>query len=277
MLFPSATKSPNFINRAIAMIIGFGVVVLALTSIANAQIDGFTEPFKSIELSSDETGAISEMNVTQGAVVSEGGIIARLDSRVQQLQVEIAEHMASSSSQLEAAQKTLTKRQTIMDRLTRLNASGHASHSEIIRAEMEISIAKAKFLAAKEDQVVREVELRRAQVQLDRRTIKAPFNGVVAKIHRDQGEFLSPIKPEIVTLVQVDKLFANFAVDSSQISTFEVGKKFNLQLADGETIEAEVYSIGVETDATSGTVEVKFVIENSSGEIRSGESCTLNI
>ena len=36
-------------------------------------------------------------------------------------------------------------------------------------------------------------------------------------------------------------------------------------------------SIGVQTDAQSGTVKVKLVIENPSNDIRAGEICTLNI
>ena len=58
---------------------------------------------------------------------------------------------------------------------------------------------------------------------------------------------------------------------------FEVGKSFNLELINGETVTGTVHSIGVETDAQSGTVEVKFVIENPEGKYRSGEICTLNI
>lgn len=277
MYSPIATKSPNFSNRMLVLILGFFVATVVLTSVANAQIDGFTEPFKRIELSSDESGAIAELLVTEGQLVEDGDVVARLDTRVQQLQVEIAEQMAKSTSQLTAAKNTLTKRQAILQRLQRLNSSGHASNSEIIRAEMEVSIAQAKFLAAKEEQAVREVEQRRAEVQLERRTITSPFTGVVAKIHRKEGEFLSPVKPEVVTLVQVDKLLASFAVDTSQIEVFEVGKKFNLELSNGETITAVVHSISVETDAQSSTVEVKFVIENPAGRYRSGDRCTLNI
>ena len=142
---------------------------------------------------------------------------------------------------------------------------------------MELSIAKAKLLSAQEEVAVREIERRRAAVQLQRRTIFAPFDGVVAKIHSHEGEFLSPLRPEVVTLVQVDRLIATFAVPSSQISSFEIGKEFNIQMSEGRMVLGTVQSIGVETDAQSGTVEVKLVIENLSFENRSGEICTLNI
>ena len=48
-------------------------------------------------------------------------------------------------------------------------------------------------------------------------------------------------------------------------------------MEDGRTIVAEVYRVGVSTDAQSGTVEVKMVIDNQMRDIRSGEILTLNI
>ncbi len=264
-------------NRIIVLVLGFCLTFLALTAVVSAQIDGFIEPFRKIELASDESGSISELLVAEAQSVDEGEPVARLDSRVQQLQLEIATHLAGTRSHLVAADEAYKKRLAISDQLEKLEAKGHASQSEIIRSHMELSIAKAKLLAVKEEITVRELEMRRAQVQLDRRTIVAPFPGVVSKIHCREGEFLSPLRAEVITLVQVDRLIASFAVPSSQVSPFEIGKVFNIQLANGRTVMGTVESIGVETDAQSMTIEVKLVIENQDSEYRSGELCTLNI
>jgi RND family efflux transporter MFP subunit len=268
---------PHFDVGPLLATVGFFAVVFAIASISNGQVIGFTEAYKQIELSSDEAGAISELYVEEGDAVIAGTVVAQLDSRVQNLQLEIATKMASTTSQLVAAEKTLEKRQSILKRLQTLKAKGHASDSEIIRAEMELSIAEAKSLSAKEDIAVRELEQRRAEVQLARRSIVAPFDGVVSKIHRRQGEFLSPVKPEVVTIVQVDRLLATFNVPSTQASMFEAGAQFTLTLASGGTVDATVERVGVETDAQSGTVEIKLVLDNADGKLRSGESVTLNI
>jgi RND family efflux transporter MFP subunit len=270
------TRSPNFFQRMV-IVFGFCAALLMLTATAEGQIDGFTEPFRSIELSSDETGSIASLEVEEGQIVQANDVIARLDGRVQKLQLEIATHLYSTTSQIDAAEETYKKRMTISTRLQELKANGHASQSEIIRADMELSIAKAKLLAAKEEQAVREIERRRAEVQLLRRTIVSPFDGVVAKIHRREGEFLSPLHPEVVTIIQIDRLLATFAVPSSQISMFELGREFNLEMDNGRTVTAKVYRIGVQTDAQSGTIEIKFLIENPQFQLRSGEICTLNI
>ena len=239
-------------------------------------IDGYISPFRSIELSCDEAGAIAKLAVEAGDLIEAGGTVARLDDRVQELQVQIAEELAQTSSQLIAANQLLEKRKEISRRLGELQQRGHASQSEIIRAEMELSIAQAKVLAAKEEKAVREIELRRAEVQLDRRTITSPFDGIVAKIHRREGEFLSPLHPEVATIIQVDKLLASFAIMSNQLDQFSIDQEHTIRLENGSLIKGRVYRIGVETDSQSGTVEIKLLIENPNLKLRSGESCSLN-
>ena len=280
---------PSLNLKTIFAAFGFVCVALAFVSIANSQtlpnsppaenqgVIGFTEAYRKIDLSSDELGSIAEMFVKEGDYIAAKAPVAQLDARVQKLQLEIATQVASTNAELQGAERILAKRKSILNRLQALQAKGHASNSEIIRAEMELSIAEAKQMSAKEDKVVREIEMRRAAVQLERRSILAPFAGVVAKIHRHPGEFLSPLNPEVVTIIQTDRLLATFNVTSSKISTLKVGTSHQLELADGNIVDAVVEQIGVITDAQSGTVEVKFVIDNADGLIRSGESVTLNI
>ena len=280
---------PSFSLKTICAAFGFTCIALVFVSIANSQtlsestqdgnseVIGFTEAYKKIDLSSDELGAIAEMFVKEGDFIAAQAPVAQLDARVQKLQLEIATQVASTRSELDGAERVLAKRESILNRLRIMKAKGHASDSEIIRAEMELSIAEAKRMSAKEDMMVREIEMRRAAVQLERRSILAPFSGVVAKIHRHAGEFLSPLNPEVVTIIQTDRLLATFNVPSSRISVLQVGAIHQLELSNGSIVDAVVEQVGVIIDAQSGTVEVKFVIDNVDGHIRSGESITLNI
>lgn len=282
---------PSSNVKTLCAVVGFVCVVLAFVSVANSQtlseydsdsesssqVVGFTEPYKMIELSSDELGAIAEMFVAEGDFVTANTPIAQLDARVQELQLKIATQVASTKSELIGAEQILAKRRSILDRLRQLQAQGHAGDAEIIRAEMEFSIAESKVMSAKEGTAVRKIEMERAAMQLQRRSILAPFDGVVSKIHRKQGEYLSPLNPEVVTIVQIDRLMATFNVPSTQISMFEVGATHQVELANGNTVNAVVEKVGVVTDAQSGTVVIKLVIENADGNIRSGESVVLNI
>ena len=265
----------------ITMLNRIGLVTLLLAcgacpAFATAQINGFTEPFREVELASDEAGSIARLYVEEGSRVEAGEVLAELDDRVQRLQVESAQHLVNSNSALDAARRSLEKRELIATRIRELIETGHATDSEIIRAELEQSIARAKYMAAEEEAIGREIDLRRAQLMLERRSIRAPFTAVVAQIYRHEGEFLSPVHPEVVSLIQVDKLLAVFNVPSSEIADLKNQKQIPVLFNDGTEVMGSLHLIGVETDAESGTVAVKVLLDNANGQLRSGEQCFLD-
>lgn len=277
MLTNQFQQSPKQLQQLILLTIGTCITFFTFAAASNGQIEGFTEPFRSIDLSSDEAGAIAELKVEEGFEVKKGDVVAQLDDRVQQVQLQIATEMANASSQVDAARKALEKRRMIGQRLQAMQSNGHASQSELIRSDMELSIAESRYNAAREESAVRAMEKKRAAIQLARRSIVAPMNGIVSKIHRRDGEFLSPLHPEVATIIQVDRLLSTFNIPVSQSREFQVGKEFELTFENGDSVVATVHSVSVSTDPQSQTIEIKLVFENSNREFRAGEICTLNI
>lgn len=250
---------------------------LLLAGGAFGQFDGFTEPYRTIELASDETGLIERVQVQEGDSIRSGQEIARLSSDLQRVQLELAQHMAGTSSAIDSAEQGLAKREQIWRQVQRLRDNGHANENELVRAEMELELARSRLQAAKDEHIAREIELRRATAQMERRTIVAPFDGVVAKVHRKEGEFLSPVRPEVVTLVDIDHLYAVFSIPSSSVGMLEVGNAYHLEIGNQVGVKAKLESIGVQTDAESGTVRVKLLIENQDHKLRAGEPCIWNL
>ncbi len=265
----------TLVFRLLSAIVVCVVVVCVAPRCVHAQINGFTQPLREIELASDESGSIAELLVSEGERVSQDQVLARLDDRVQRLQVEAAAHLASSNSAMEAARQSLEKRKLINDRIAELTSNGNATASEMIRAEMEYTIALSRFMASQEESVSREIELRRAELMLERRLIRAPFEGIIATVHRRQGEYVSPLRPELVTLVDISKLLAVFNVASADLATLKSHEKLTITLQDDSKISGTLDVVGVQTDAESGTVQIKVLIDNSEGKLRSGEQCFL--
>lgn len=259
------------------LILMVSVVLVAPHAGWAQQISGFTQPFREIELACDESGSIAELHVREGDAVKQGDVLARLDDRVQRLQVETASHLASSTGGLEAARLGFEKRKMVNDRIRELIRTGHATESELIRAELEFTIAQSRFQAAKEETVTREIDLKRAELMLERRLIRAPFDGTVSIIHRRIGEFVSPVRPEVATLVDTHQLLAVFNVPSDNLETIRQRKSFQITMPDGKAVTAQIHTIGVATDAESGTVQVKLRIDNAAGQLRAGEQCTLQL
>ena len=85
------------------------------------------------------------------------------------------------------------------------------------------------------------------------------------------------MRPEVVTIIQVDRLLSTFNIPVSQTNEFRVGKEFELKFESGKSVIATVHSVSVATDAQSQTVEVKLVFENHDRDFRAGEICTLDV
>ncbi|HMO13371.1 MAG TPA: efflux RND transporter periplasmic adaptor subunit [Pirellulaceae bacterium] len=252
------------------------LITLVIADAAHGQtLTGFTLPFRTIELASDEPGVLFELHVDEGAEVRQGDLICKLDDRLQAIQAELTLHQMQSNCDVDAAREALAKREKIHARIQELRKNGHASEAELIRSELELAIAQTRLVAAREQVVSREIEHRRATIVLERRKIHAPFAGKIAEVHKFQGEFVSPMHPKIVTLVQTDVLLAVFNILPTTSKDFAKGQVVSVSFEDGLVVEGEIYCVGVGFDAESGTQQLKVRLDNADGKLKSGQQCKL--
>ncbi len=119
--------------------------------------------------------------------------------------------------------------------------------------------------------------MRRSEIEFNHRTIRAPFDGVIAKLYKHEGEYVSPIRPEVVQLVQINSLLAVFAVPTSDLHSLKSGAEVAVNFDNGSSIVGTVHCISVLTDAQSDTVQIKVLINNDLGNYRSGQRCFLRL
>jgi multidrug efflux pump subunit AcrA (membrane-fusion protein) len=106
--------------------------------------------------------------------------------------------------------------------------------------------------------------------------MRSAVDGVVTEIKRDPSEAVSAANPHVLTVVQIDRLNVNLFLPPARVEKMKNGDRAELLLLDPERrVPATVEFVSPIIDAASGTVRVKFAIENPTGEIRSGGRCTL--
>lgn len=222
---------------------------LSLARADEPAILGYTEPYRTITVSASEQGVISEMLVEEGAATKKGQVLARLDTASFQAELEIAK----AEAKLQA---------TRLKRLEELSAANRSTPEELDRARTDL--------------LIKEAQVRRIEAQIETRTLRSPVDGVVTEIKRDPSEAVSAANPHVLTVVQVDKLLLNLFLSPSRAATFQVGGNVNIKLLEeGVVVPAKVEFVSPVTDSASGTVRVKFVIENADGKHRSGGRSTL--
>jgi RND family efflux transporter MFP subunit len=269
------------VRRAVRIGLGWLTCSMALWSagIARAgEYDGFTEPYRKVNVASVETGTIKSLDVQEGAAVEKGQVVARLDDDLYVSLVAIADESMRAQGTLKSAEVELDMRRERWEKLNKLRAEGHARQEEVDRAWADVEIADARVLSAKELMEVKRLEYEKAKIQLARRSIVAPLAGVVNTIHKNEGEFVAPNDPYVVEIVALNPLLATFSLPSQDAAHLHQGDTVPVYLdsADG-LVQGQVETIAAVTDAESGTTRVKVRIANDQRKFRSGERCTLQL
>lgn len=242
------------------------------------EVDGLTEPYRTIDVVAPEPGLVAKIAVHEGEFVRQGQVLASLDNDVHAATLAVAQKNMEAVGNLNSALAEVQLRQDRLEKMEQLRGQGHARQEEVDRARAELNIAQAKLLAVQEDLAIKKLEFEKIKVQIERRIIRAPADGVISKSVKDEGEYAAPNDPQLFTIVQLDRLISAFPVPSPVARELRVDQTVRVSFANINTpAEGIVEFVSPVTDAESGTVKVKVRLDNPKGIYRSGERCTLEL
>lgn len=109
------------------------------------------------------------------------------------------------------------------------------------------------------------------QAIIDKKTIEAPFSGVLGIRQIDRGSFLNPGTP-IVTLQQLDPIFVNFTLPEQQTSLVETGQEVLMTVSayPDTTFQAKVNALNPLIDEATRSYRVQATVPNSDLKLRPG-------
>jgi RND family efflux transporter MFP subunit len=214
--------------------------------------------------------------VHEGDRVTKGQALATLDNDVLAVSREIALANVQAKGKLDSAAAERDLRKTRLERLEPLRAEGHASQEEVDRAVADLAVAEANLQAAREQHRLDELELKKVEAMIERRTLRSPIDGYVVKIQKEEREFVSVNSATVATVVQLDPLRVVFSLPTAYAAKLSGGDGVDLELPEsGAKLHGKVELVTPVTDAESGTVRVKILIDNSGGAYRCGVRCLL--
>lgn len=282
-MIPGGTEVKTFHALRTSRATHLALIVLSVAAFScplslATEVEGYTEPVRTIAVASDETGTVAEVLVREGQPVEANQPLLRLNSQVHRAQLNIAEQQMNAEGRVDAALAELELTRQRLEKIQSLRKSGHARQAELLRAAKEFQVAEANLRSVEEELQTRRLEHRRLLAQLDRRIVRAPVAGVVTELHKEVGEFVAPNKPDVLTLVQLDTLMAHFALLPNQAEQLTTGQSVSLHFPRSEEkATGEVAFISPVTDAESGTVLVKIAIGNEDNTRRSGARCMIQL
>ena len=264
-------------TRTISLLIS--VLVCGLTSLAfGVSFDGFTEPNRKIDVAAAETGTVDKLLVHEGDRVSRGQPLALLDNEVLEVTREIANTAVQARGKLDSATAERDLRRTRLERLELLRPQGHSSQEEVDRARTDLSVAEANLLVVREQRQLDELERKKIEAMIERRTLRSPIDGVVSKMLKDEREYVSNNAAAVMTVVQLDPLRVTFSLPTRAAASLSLGQVLPLELPEaGMKATGKVEFIAPVTEAESGTVRVKLLMDNPNGQYRCGIRCLLHL
>jgi HlyD family secretion protein len=232
---------------------------------------GYVTARRQATISSKVTGRVLEVLVEEGMEVDEGQVMARLDDSNARVSLRLAEaELGASRSALNETEVRRDEAEVDLNRIKELVDRSVVSEAELDRAQ-------ASF-----DSLVARVEQQRAQIEvaaqrvavweqeIDDRTIRAPFAGVVVSKNAQPGEMISPLsaggaftRTGIATVVDMSSLEIEVDVNESYINRVraEQAVEATLDAYSDWQIPAHVIAIVPTADRQRATVRVRIGFE----------------
>ncbi len=235
-------------------------------------------------------GQIAHLPVKEGDVVKKGQVLLEMwnDDLNAQLTLSKSEILASQARVKEACVIADVARREA-NRLTALRKKGLSSDDASERAVGDAKARQAACQAAKSAAEVSKARLAVAQAALDRTLLKAPFDGTVAEVTGELGEFVTPSPvgvptPAAVDIIDNSCLFVLAPIDEvdapeikpampARISFDAYKKKF----FSGKVRRIAPYVLDREKQARTVDIEVDFIQDDDKIHMLPGYSADVEI
>jgi multidrug efflux system membrane fusion protein len=227
---------------------------------------GTVEPYNVVDVHAQVTGTIDKIGFVEGQTVTPGSLIAQLDPRLFQAQLQQAE------ANLARDQAHLTNAQTNLGRYVPLEKRGFVSTQQMTDQSAAVTQLQAAILADK-------AAIFNAETQLSYTTITSPIDGVTGIRHVDVGNILQPsTATPIVTITQIQPISVVFTLPQNEIpavqaamakgplATVAYGQDDRTQLGRGTLL-----LVNNTINSGSGTVQLKATFANENRALWPGE------
>jgi RND family efflux transporter MFP subunit len=251
---------------------GHEVRVASVSSVYPAQLlaklkaSGYVVAQRKADVAAKVTGQLTSIMVQEGSLVSEGQVIARLESADASAQVDqVRANLSAAKAKVEQIRADMGNTVLDYERKKTLVSSGAVSRAEYDAAQSRYLSSKASLDAAQADVQSRVAALKIAQVTLSYYEIRSPFDAVVLTKNADVGDIITPFgaaanaKAAVVSIADLNSLQVEVDVSESSIGLVRVGLPCDILLdaLPDQRFEGVVETIVPTVDKSKATVLVK--------------------
>jgi len=204
---------------------------------------GTVAAVRGVTVSADLPGVVDRIAFESGQSMREGEVVAVLDTRQERAQLAAAE-----------AQRDLAR----------------INFERIEGLLNERVVSRAEFDRAQADQRQAEARVGEIRAAIDRKTIKAPFSGILGIRKVNLGQYLSGGDP-LVTLQSLNPIYVNFGVPQQTVGQLRAGRTVRVTVEDASIVLAgPITAIDSVVDESTRNVQAQATVANPEGRLRPG-------
>ncbi len=224
-------------------------VIHASPQVQHVVLRGKTENKRTVSVKAETSGRIIDRPVDRGTAVQEGDVLC---------QISMEDRYAS----LAESRESLNQARIEYEGSLKLKERGYQSDTAIAQSKAQLAAAEAK--------------LKRAELDIQRTYVRAPFAGVVEEVHSEVGDYVAP-GTACVTVVDLNPMLLVGRVAEKDVQLVALDQEVTGVLSDGTEVHGPVSFIGAQSDPATRTYEVEIEIPNDDYALRSGLTTEIRI
>ena len=208
---------------------------------------GTVAAVRGVTVSADLPGVVDRIAFESGQAVHEGDVLAILDTRQERAP------LAAAEAQRDLSQVNFGRIQGLLDERV------------VSRAEFDQATANERQARARVGEI---------SAAIERKTIRAPFSGVLGIRHVNLGQYLSA-GDALVTLQSLNPIYVNFGVPQQAMTDARTGRIVRITTDDrprpaGIVLQGRITAIDSVVDESTRNVQAQATVANGDGRLRPG-------
>lgn len=235
-------------------------------------------------------GLVVELPARKGALVGRGDVVLRLEASVQQAQVRLAlEDARVAAARVEEVCLGAELAARELARGRSLLGDGILSEQSLDALGSAADRSRAACAAARAAQAQAQAAVALARAQLDLTAVRAPFDGIVADLSTEVGEWITPAPPgvpipPVIDLLDPASMYVSAPIDEVDSRRVHVGQAVRLTVDsvpgrsfDGSVARVAPFVLDVLEQNRTVEIEVDFDDPGELTEVLPGTSADAEV
>jgi HlyD family secretion protein len=244
---------------------------------------GTLEAVETVEVGTQVSGVVRELDADFNSIVRKGQVIARLDPQLIQTQIEQqSANVLRAEADLERLKVAFADSRQKLDRAEQLSAKDLIPRTDLDAAKIDVQSAQAQVKSSEAALTQARAQLNNQRVNLGYTTITAPIDGIVISRNVDAGQTVaaSMNAPTLFVLAaDLTKMEVVATVDESDVGRMRPGQNvtFHVDAYPNDRFNGTLSQVRLQPTTVQNVVTYATVITVPNPELKLKPGMTANV